>query len=62
MKKKQDSFIEELTSLLSGKNFEVCGILSTDGKIYSLGDDSKLIGRIFEILSYRFIKNRYLHL
>ena len=32
-------------------NWEVCGLISPDGDIYTLGSDSKLIGRIFELIS-----------
>ncbi len=39
-----------------GINWEVSGLLATDGRIISLGSDSKLIGRIFELISYNLLQ------
>lgn len=36
--------------------WEVCALASPDGLLYSLGSDSKLIGRIFELLSYKILE------
>ena len=33
-------------------NWEVSALAAPDGRIFSLGSDSKLIGRIFELISY----------
>ncbi|MDY6328333.1 MAG: type II restriction endonuclease [Lachnospiraceae bacterium] len=37
-------------------NWEVSAIISPNKKLYSLGSDSKLIGRIFELLSYSILQ------
>lgn len=37
-------------------NWEVSSLISTDKKLYSLGSDSKLIGRIFELISYELLQ------
>lgn len=37
-------------------NWEVSALISPNGKIFSLGSDSKLIGRIFELISYHILQ------
>ena len=37
-------------------NWEVSALVSPDGKLFSLGSDSKLIGRIFELISYNILQ------
>ena len=37
-------------------NWEVSALVSPDGKLFSLGSDSKLIGRIFELISYSILQ------
>lgn len=37
-------------------NWEVSALVSPDGKLISLGSDSKLIGRIFELISYNILQ------
>ncbi len=37
-------------------NWEVSGLVSSDGRVFTLGSDSKLIGRIFELISYNVLQ------
>lgn len=37
-------------------NWEVSALVSPDGKLFSLGSDSKLIGRIFELISFNILQ------
>ncbi len=37
-------------------SWEISGLVTPDGKIISLGNDSKLIGRIFELISYNVLQ------
>ena len=37
-------------------NWEISGLVSSDGRLVSLGSDSKLIGRIFELISYPILQ------
>lgn len=37
-------------------NWEISALASPDGKLYSLGNDSKIIGRIFELLSHNILQ------
>lgn len=37
-------------------NWDVSGLLTPEGSVYSLGSDSKLIGRIFELISTGAVK------
>lgn len=37
-------------------NWEVSALAAPDGRIFSLGSDSKLIGRIFELISYNILQ------
>lgn len=37
-------------------DWEVSALASPDGKLFSLGSDSKLIGRIFELISYNILQ------
>lgn len=46
-----DRIIEEFYAEVANAKFEVYGILDSSNKIHSLGTDSKIIGRIFEILT-----------
>jgi len=47
------NFIEVFNKKIEEKNidWEVSALASPDGKLFSLGSDSKLIGRIFELIS-----------
>lgn len=44
-----DYIIEEFYEEMKNVNFDVYGILDSSNKIHTLGTDSKLIGRIFEM-------------
>ena len=46
-----DFIIEEFYKRMTNVNLNVYGILSADMNIHSLGTDSKIIGRIFEMLT-----------
>ena len=46
-----DFLMEEFYQRMSGVDFNTYGIIDTNQKIHTLGTDSKLIGRIFEIFS-----------
>lgn len=48
-----NSFYEEAKNL----NFDVKGLITSNNEIISLGSDSKLIGRIFELLSKEILNN-----
>lgn len=37
-------------------NWEVSALVTPNGRLYSLGSDSKLIGRIFELISYSILQ------
>lgn len=51
-------FIEVFNNKLAEKNidWEVSALASPDGRLFSLGSDSKLIGRIFELISYNILQ------
>lgn len=51
-------FIKVFNRKLSEKdiNWEVSALASPDGKLFSLGSDSKLIGRIFELITYNILQ------
>ncbi|MCI8333003.1 MAG: restriction endonuclease [Lachnospiraceae bacterium] len=51
-------FIDAFNQKIQEKNinWEISGLMAPDGKIFSLGSDSKLIGRIFELLSYSVLQ------
>lgn len=51
-------FISIFNKKLEEKNidWEVSALVSPDGKLFSLGSDSKLIGRIFELISYNILQ------
>lgn len=51
-------FIRLFNKKLEEKNidWEVSALASPDGKLFSLGSDSKLIGRIFELISYNILQ------
>lgn len=44
------NFIDEFTQQMKDKNIHVVGVISQNKKIYTLGTDSKLIGRVFEMV------------
>lgn len=46
-----DSLIHEFYQEMKHVPFDVYGILDTDNQIHTLGTDSKIIGRIFEMLT-----------
>ena len=46
-----DLFINAFYNEAKNLNFNVKGLITQDNEIISLGSDSKLIGRIFELLS-----------
>lgn len=47
----QDPIITAFYKEMAGVSFDAYGILDSDNKIHTLGTDSKLIGRIFEMFS-----------
>ncbi|MCM1056770.1 MAG: restriction endonuclease [Firmicutes bacterium] len=51
-------FIEVFNKKLEEKNidWEVSALISPDGRLFSLGSDSKLIGRIFELICYNILQ------
>ena len=51
-------FINIFNKKLEEKNidWEVSALISPNGKLFSLGSDSKLIGRIFELISYNILQ------
>lgn len=51
-------FISEFNRKIIEKNinWEVSALASPDGRLFSLGSDSKLIGRIFELISYSILQ------
>lgn len=51
-------FIEVFNRKITEKNinWEVSALAAPDGRIFSLGSDSKLIGRIFELISYNVLQ------
>ena len=46
-----DFLITEFYQKMEGANLDAFGILDSDGKIHTLGTDSKIIGRIFEMFA-----------
>ncbi|MCM1082811.1 MAG: restriction endonuclease [Clostridium sp.] len=52
------NFIDIFNQKIAEKkiNWEVSALASANGQIYSLGTDSKLIGRIFELISYSILQ------
>ncbi len=44
------NFIDEVTQELKNKDMNIVGVVSKNKKIYTLGTDSKLIGRVFEMI------------
>lgn len=48
--------IKEFYELAKDTNFNVLGLLTSDYKILTLGSDSKLIGRIFELISKQLLQ------
>ena len=52
------NFIEVFNKKIEEKNidWEVSALASPDGKLFSLGSDSKLIGRIFELISNNILQ------
>lgn len=51
-------FIEAFNKKIEEKNinWEVSALASPDGKLFSLGSDSKILGRIFELISYNILQ------
>ena len=54
----QFDFIKEFNNKVKEKNidWEVSALAAPNGNLYSLGSDSKLIGRIFELISYNILQ------
>lgn len=46
-----DIIISSFYNKMADQNFEAYGILDSNNKIHTLGTDSKIIGRIFEMFS-----------
>ncbi len=44
------NFIDEFTQKMKNEDISVVGVISKNRKIYTLGMDSKLIGRVFEMV------------
>ncbi len=51
-------FIKEFYKKIGERNisWEISALVTPEGNVYTLGSDSKLIGRIFELISYEIIK------
>ncbi len=51
-------FVKEFKKKITEKhiNWEVSALATPDGRLYSLGSDSKLIGRIFELISQSILQ------
>lgn len=49
-----DLIISEFYKKMENVNFEAFGILDSSNKIHTLGTDSKIIGRIFEMFAQFF--------
>jgi len=47
----EDFLISEFYQKMEGANLDAFGILDSDSKIHTLGTDSKIIGRIFEMFA-----------
>ena len=52
-----DYIMTEFYELMSNVNLNVYGILDKQNKIHTLGTDSKIIGRIFEMLVQPLLEN-----
>lgn len=52
-----DFIIGEFYREMKNVNFDVFGILDSTNKIHTLGTDSKLIGRIFEMYTEPILNN-----
>ena len=46
-----DYLIQEFYEMMTRVNFNVLGMINSDNQIFTLGTDSKIIGRIFEMLT-----------
>lgn len=49
-----DLIISEFYKKMENVNFEAFGIVDSSNKIHTLGTDSKIIGRIFEMFAQFF--------
>ena len=54
-----DNFIKDLNVEISNSNpiWDIKGLVDEAGKVYSLGTDTKLIGRVFELVIAPSIKS-----
>ena len=54
----KENFVELFNNKIRGKKIDwnVSALVAPDGKLYSLGSDSKLIGRIFELISQNVLQ------
>lgn len=52
------NFIDKFNNKIADRknNWNVSGLITPTGTIYSLGTDSKLIGRIFELITYDILR------
>jgi hypothetical protein len=53
----EDLLINLFYSKAEKENFEIIGLLTSEKKVLTLGSDSKLIGRIFELVCVDMLKN-----
>ena len=53
----RDDFINEFYDKMNGVNLEVYGILDSSKNIHTLGTDSKIIGRIFEMITQPILED-----
>ena len=55
------SLRSDLINALYDENqkYDVCGIISAEGKIYPLGSDTKVLSTIFELLTLRLFLSRF---
>lgn len=53
-----DKFIETVNKYLpkSDEEWEIVGFVSKQNLIFTFGDDSKIIGRLFEVVAYNALK------
>lgn len=47
----EDFLVEEFYKSMKGVNLDACGILDSADKIHTLGTDSKIIGRVYEMFT-----------
>lgn len=58
MKRHNDNIIDTITKYLpkNQKDWELVGFINKDKEVYTFGSDSKIIGRLFEVIAYDTLK------